>query len=50
MLPFSKMSDEDLETVTGGMTPNLFIGKTPIVPITGEPVKDETPEILIFFP
>lgn len=41
MIPFSKVNDEELEDVVGGVTPN-FIGKDrPIAPITGEPLPVE---------
>ncbi len=49
MLPWCKMNDEELEAVVGGVTPNLLIGKPPVLPITGDPGKGETPEFLIFF-
>ena len=41
MWPWCKINDEELETVAGGVTPNLVIRESPIVPITGEPLPGE---------
>ena len=50
MLPFSKMSDEDLETVSGGMVAGLkeISGMDGIVVPEPEPVPDPFPSPVLW--
>lgn len=41
MIPWSKVNDEELEDVVGGVTPNFISKGRPIVPIIGEPLPGE---------
>lgn len=49
MLPWCKMNDEELDAVVGGVTPNLIIRESPVIPVPGEPLPGEDAQIFIFF-
>lgn len=43
----NEMTNEELEQIAGGVTPNLIIGKFPSIPVPGEPLPGENVQFIL---